>query len=150
MTCACEKKPLLRFKKLKPSATIPDYQSEGAAGFDLHAAESGFIQSGVTELVSTGLAVEVPPGYELQIRPRSGLALKSSLLIVNSPGTVDSDYRGEVGIICHNLGLWVFYYKKGDRIAQGVLKRVEQAKIVEVQELNTTARGDGGFGSTGV
>lgn len=157
MTCSCRRSTpganevLLKIKKLHHDAVIPAYQSEGAAGFDLHAVENVEAPSGKTVLVKTGLAVEVPPGYELQIRPRSGVSLKTGIMVKNSPGTIDSDYRGEVCIIIYNNGEWFGHYiNKGDRIAQAVLKRVERAVIQEVEELSTTVRGTGGLGSTGV
>ena len=156
MTCSCRRSTpganevLLKIKKLHHDAVIPAYQSEGAAGFDLHAVENVEAPSGKTVLVKTGLAVEVPPGYELQIRPRSGVSLKTGIMVKNSPGTIDSDYRGEVCIIIYNNGEWFGHYiNKGDRIAQAVLKRVERAVIQEVEELSTTVRGTGGLGSTG-
>ena len=158
MTCSCRRgekianEVPLKIKRLHPDAVIPAYQSEGAAGFDLHAVESVEAPSGKTVMVKTGLSVEVPPGYELQIRPRSGVSLKTGLMVKNSPGTIDSDYRGEVCIIIYNNGEWFggHYINKGDRIAQAVLKRVERAAIQEVEELSTTVRGTGGLGSTGV
>ena len=157
MTCSCRRSTpganevLLKIKKLHHDAVIPAYKSEGAAGFDLHAVENVEAPSGKTVLVKTGLAVEVPPGYELQIRPRSGVSLKTGIMVKNSPGTIDSDYRGEVCIIIYNNGeRFGHYINKGDRIAQAVLKRVERAAIQEVEELSTTVRGAGGLGSTGV
>ena len=157
MTCSCRRgeksanEVPLKIKRLHPDAVIPAYQSEGAAGFDLHAVENVEAPSGKTVLVKTGLAVEVPLGYELQIRPRSGVSLKTGIMVKNSPGTIDSDYRGEVCIIIYNNGeRFGHYINKGDRIAQAVLKRVERAAIQEVEELSTTGRGTGGLGSTGV
>jgi dUTP pyrophosphatase len=116
---------------------------------DVRAAESKEIPPGKTALVRTGLFVEVPPGYELQVRPRSGLALKHRLLIPNAPGTIDADYRGEVGIILMNGGDEPFFIEIGDRVAQLVLCRVYEARWEECDELNETGRGGGGFGHTG-
>lgn len=142
----------VRVKKLREDAVIPEYKTEGAAGFDLVAAEDVTINAGETVTVPTGLAFEIPEGYELQIRPRSGLSLKTPLRIANSPGTIDSDYRGEVKIIITNTGQCDDYYNiyKGDRIAQGVIVPVMRAEFEEVDELSETSRGYGGFGSTGM
>jgi len=139
----------IRIKKLYPDVEIPKYQTSGAVGFDLRAVESISIPSGEARLIGTGLAVELPSGYELQIRPRSGLALKHSITVLNSPGTVDSDYRGEIKVILINHGKSDFQISKGDRIAQAVVNRVEIVDIVEVEKLSETQRGDKGFGSTG-
>ena len=139
----------IRIKKLYPDVEIPKYQTSGAVGFDLRAVENLSIPSGETRLIGTGLAVELPIGYELQIRPRSGLALKHSITVLNSPGTVDSDYRGEIKVILINHGKSDFQISKGDRIAQAVVNRVEIVDIVEVEKLSETQRGDKGFGSTG-
>ncbi len=135
---------------------MPAYQSAGAAGLDLLAAvpqgEPLRLAPRARALVPTGLVIELPPGFEAQVRPRSGLALKHGITVLNSPGTVDSDYRGEVGVILVNLGTKAFVIARGERIAQLVVARVEQARIVAVTsgKLTPTARGAGGFGSTGV
>lgn len=131
---------------------LPRYQSPGASGMDLHAAVDGelVIEPGQVKLVPTGLHVAVQPGYEAQIRPRSGLALNSRVTVLNSPGTVDSDYRAEVGVILANLGDRPFTVTRGMRIAQMVICRTHQAEIVEVEELDRTERQLGGFGSTGL
>lgn len=143
-------------KKLHPDAVIPKYQTPGASGFDLHALEDVYINLGETKLVRTGLAFAVPKGFELQVRPRSGTSLKTPLRVANSPGTCDSDYRGEVCVIIHNTEYYPtginegqYLIKRGDRIAQGVICPVFQAKFVEVEELDETQRGEGSFGSTG-
>lgn len=142
-------------KKVHPDAVIPKYATPGAAGFDLVAIEDVVIVPGQTTAVKTGLSVEVPFGYEMQIRPRSGLSLKTALRVSNAPGTVDSDYRGEVAVILTNsspknvAGSLHEYIKVGDRIAQGVIVPVVQAQFEEVVELSETERGAGGFGSTG-
>ncbi len=139
----------IAIKKLHPDAHIPAYQSHEAAGFDLHSVEDHEISPGQRALVKTGLAMALEPGYELQIRPRSGLAFKHGITVLNTPGTVDSDYRGEVMVLLINHGSESFMIKKGERIAQGVVQAVIQASFAEVDDLNETARGAGGFGSTG-
>jgi dUTP pyrophosphatase len=132
---------------------LPDYQSAQAAGFDLVAAVPEdaplILDPGGRALVPTGLVFEVPEGYEAQIRPRSGLALKQGVTVLNSPGTVDADYRGEVQVLLINLGPVPFVIARGDRIAQTVIASVTHAEIREAAELNETARGQAGFGSTG-
>ena len=130
---------------------IPAYESEGSSGMDLRAAvmEPVLLKQGEIRLIPTGLAVSIPPGYEAQIRPRSGLALRHGIGMVNSPGTIDSDYRGEIGIILINWGAEPFMVRRGDRIAQMVITRVFRADLVEVNDLDDTRRGQGGFGHTG-
>ena len=130
---------------------LPVYQTDFSAGFDLRAdvREDVVLRTGERALVPTGLAVEIPAGYEAQIRPRSGLALKNGIALVNSPGTIDADYRGEIGIILINHGNENFVIKRGERIAQMILASVTRAEIVEVNSLAETERGAGGFGSTG-
>ncbi len=142
----------LQVKRLSPLATIPAYQSEDAAGMDLHAAiESPLtIEPGEIVLVACGFAVAFPPGHELQVRPRSGLATKHGISMPNAPGTIDADYRGEVKVPLINLGKMAFVVEPGMRIAQMVLAPVVRAAIAEVDSLDETARGHGGFGSTGV
>ena len=131
---------------------LPAYETAGSAGLDLRAAVRGAVtlEPGARMLVPTGLSVALPAGYEAQIRPRSGLALKSGITCLNTPGTVDADYRGEVGVILINHGADTFEIKRGDRIAQMVIAPVTQAQLVEVDELDETTRGVGGFGSSGV
>jgi dUTP pyrophosphatase len=130
---------------------LPEYETDGAAGFDLRACleEDVEIASGETALIPTGFAVAVPIGYEAQVRPRSGLALKNAISLPNSPGTIDSDYRGEVRIILINHGRQAFRVEHGMRIAQMVITPVTRAVWEEVDELPATDRGAGGFGSTG-
>ena len=140
----------LKIKKLNENATIPAYQSDGASGFDLHSSESLEIETGGFCAVKTGLAFEIPKGYEIQVRPRSGLAYKNGIGVLNTPGTIDSDYRGEIMVILFNFGKEVFRIKKGDRIAQAVLAQIFCANLVISDELDKTARGERGFGSTGV
>lgn len=134
-----------------PELPLPAYGSALAAGADLHAAYEALIQPGKTALVPTGLVFEIPAGYEMQVRPRSGLAAKNAISIVNAPGTVDADYRGEVKVILINHGDEPFRVNIGDRIAQAVIAPVTSATFEEVQveDLIKTDRGQGGFGSTG-
>lgn len=141
---------MFKVKKLKENARLPEYAKEGDAGMDLFSTEKYSVKPGERVLVSTGISTEFPLGYELQIRPRSGLALKKGISVVNTPGTVDAGYRGEIGIILINLGQEVFEINPGDKIAQAVLNKFEVAEIQEVSELSETSRGVGGFGSTGV
>ncbi len=131
---------------------LPRYMSEHAAGMDLSAAceQDVVLAPGQTRLVPCGFYLAVPPGYEAQVRPRSGLALKHGILLPNSPGTIDADYRGEVCVILHNAGPEPFAVQRGMRVAQMVIAPVMQAELVEVERLPDTARGDGGFGHTGV
>lgn len=131
---------------------LPAHASPGSAGFDLRAAVDGevVLRPGERRLVPTGLVLEIPPGWEGQVRPRSGLALRHGIALVNAPGTIDSDYRGEVGVILINLGDAPYGLKRGDRIAQLVISRVETIEWDEADALENSARGDGGFGSTGV
>jgi dUTP pyrophosphatase len=129
---------------------LPAYESAGAAGMDICAAESLTLRIGKRAAVATGFAFAIPAGYEVQVRPRSGLALKNGITCLNTPGTIDSDYRGEIKVILANLGEEDFIIKTGDRIAQIVVAPVMQAAMVEVGELDATKRGTGGFGSTGV
>jgi len=131
---------------------LPSYETAGSSGLDLRAAvhEELILHPGEIRRVPTGLAVSLPTGYEAQIRPRSGLALKHGVGMVNSPGTIDSDYRGEIGLVLINWGKTPFLIKRGDRIAQMVVTRVSRAEVLEVDRLETTARGEGGFGHSGV
>lgn len=128
---------------------LPVYATAGAAGMDVISAEDVTIAPGGRHAVATGLALAIPDGYEVQVRPRSGLALKHGISLPNSPGTIDSDYRGELKIIVINHGTEDFVFRRGDRVAQLVLAPVTRAAWVEVSSLDETARGAGGFGSTG-
>ena len=132
---------------------LPDYQSPGAAGLDLLAALDPqhplILAPGARALIPTGLIIELPPGYEAQVRPRSGLALNYGITVLNSPGTIDSDYRGEIGVVLANLGQAPFEIRRAERVAQLVVQPVVQAALVEVAEVSETKRADGGFGSTG-
>jgi dUTP pyrophosphatase len=165
----------LKFKKSSDKAIIPKYQTIGSSGFDFHAVvdENNLPKSAVRlglggllspygdtpqivippgeqRIIDTGLSVEIPPGFEIQVRPRSGLAAKHCITVTNSPGTIDCDYSGHIRVILFNLGDKPFVIKNGDRVAQGVVQKVEQMEIVEVSEIRDTERGVGGFGSTGV
>ena len=128
---------------------LPAYASEHAGGRDVVAAEELILQPGERHAVATGFAIEIPHGYEVQVRPRSGLAIKHGITCLNTPGTIDSDYRGEVKVILVNLGHEPFAIGRGERIAQLVPSPVLRAQFSEVQELAETVRGSGGFGSTG-
>ncbi|HRO34523.1 MAG TPA: dUTP diphosphatase [Brevundimonas sp.] len=145
----------LRLQRLPHSEglALPAYETVGSAGMDLRAAVAEdapmTLAPGARALVPTGLKIALEPGYEAQVRPRSGLALKHGITCLNSPGTIDSDYRGEVGVILANLGQEPFVIRRGERIAQMVIARHEQATVAEVETLDDTARGAGGFGSTG-
>jgi dUTP pyrophosphatase len=128
---------------------LPAYATEGAAGMDVVSAEDVTIAPGARHAVATGLSVAIPAGFEIQVRPRSGLALKHGISVPNAPGTVDSDYRGELKVILVNLGSEPFAIVRGDRVAQLVLAPVTRASWLQVDELEETVRGEGGFGSTG-
>ncbi|HET6284747.1 MAG TPA: dUTP diphosphatase [Polyangia bacterium] len=143
--------PRLRYRKLRPRATPPRAMSEGAAGMDMASAADGPLElkPGDRIAVPTGLALEIPVGFEGQVRPRSGLALRAGVTILNAPGTIDSDYRGEVSVLLVNLGREPFTINPGDRIAQLVIAPVTRCELEETDELSSTARGSGGFGHTG-
>lgn len=148
------KKLIIKVKRVRaitPLLPLPSYQTLFAAGMDLYADIEGkiLLERGQRKLVPTGLAIELPAGYEAQIRPRSGLALKKGITLLNTPGTIDADYRGEVGVIMINLGEEAVEIARGDRIAQMVIAPVSKAQLVEVEELSDTVRAEGGFGSTG-
>ena len=130
---------------------LPEYMTHGASGVDLYAAveDEQIIAPGKHVLISTGIAISIPSGYEAQIRPRSGLALKYGITLLNTPGTIDADYRGEIKVIVINLGSEEYILKRGERIAQMVFAQVAQAELVEVATLDETDRGEGGFGHTG-
>ena len=128
---------------------FPSYATPGSAGLDLRADEPVALRPGQRALIPTGVAIAVPPGYEAQVRPRSGLALRNGVTCLNSPGTIDSDYRGELCVILVNLGQEEVRFGRGERIAQLVVSPVSRAELVEVAELPSTGRGAGGFGHTG-
>lgn len=135
---------------LEDGAIMPEYQTTDSAGFDISCIEQVELMPQETKLVRTGLKMAIPRGYELQLRPRSGLSLKTELIIKNSPATIDADYRGEIKVILKNSSFdKVIKFNKGERICQGVFNQVPQAIFNSVSDLNKTNRGDGGFGSTG-
>jgi dUTP pyrophosphatase len=142
---------VVRFRRLRSRAVVPAYITAGAAGMDLSSAEDGPVTIGPGEraAVATGLALELPEGFEGQVRPRSGLARKHGITLTNAPGTIDSDYRGEVTVLLVNLGREPHAIAPGDRIAQLVIAPVTRAALVEVSDLSDTKRGAGGFGHTG-
>jgi len=139
----------VEFKKLRNDATLPAYAHPGDAGMDLCAVEACILEPGHSALVRTGFAMALPPNTEAQVRPRSGLALKHGITVLNTPGTIDEGYRGEVGVILINHSQAAFTIEPGMRIAQMVVAPVARAEVVEVDELSDTQRGEGGFGSTG-
>ena len=141
----------IKIKKLDPQVKIPQYKTEGSSGMDLMAFVKGSlrIKPNSSELIPTGISVAIPEDTEIQIRPRSGLAVNSQISVLNTPGTIDSDYRGELKVILFNHGVVDFMVNNGDRIAQMVLMPVLKASFDEVGELPDTVRGSGGFGSTG-
>ena len=136
----------------KSQHALPNYETIASAGMDLRANLTALISLQPLEraIVKTGLFIELPLGYEAQVRPRSGLAAKNGITVLNSPGTIDADYRGEIGVILINLSNEVFVIENGERIAQLVIAKHERAQWIEVQELSDSSRGEGGFGSTGV
>ena len=138
-------------KRLSKEVSLPKYETSGSSGMDLSANIDTKIniEPGKTAIIPTGLALSIPKGFEIQIRPRSGLAAKQKISVLNTPGTIDSDYRGEIKVILINLGQEPFKVEKGLRIAQMVVCPVVQAQLKEVDDLNETGRGEGGFGSTG-
>ena len=135
---------------LEEGATLPAYQTPGAAGMDVCTSESFELRPMERRLVATGLRIAVPPGFEAQMRPRSGLALKHGISMVNTPGTIDSDYRGEIRMIVINFGDKVVHFNQGERVGQIVISPVARAQLQIVDKLDDTDRGHGGFGSTGV
>ncbi|WRB91921.1 dUTP diphosphatase [Helicobacter pylori] len=140
----------IKIQKIHPNALIPKYQTEGSSGFDLHAVEEVMIKPHSVGLVKIGICLSLEVGYELQVRTRSGLALNHQVMVLNSPGTVDNDYRGEIKVILANLSDKDFRVQIGDRIAQGVVQKTYKAEFIECERLDETSRGSGGFGSTGV
>lgn len=147
-----KRRRMIEIERIHKDAIIPSYAHDSDAGFDFHSIKDYKIEPGQLVLVRTGLKMAIPDGYEIQIRPRSGLSLKTSLRVANSPGTIDSGYRGEIKVILENTGAgcaeWV-KIEKGQRIAQGVLKKAPQANFKEVESLEESERGEGGFGSSG-
>ncbi len=141
-----------RISAVTKDVPLPTYATNGAAGMDIYAAveQDLTVKEGVTLLVPTGFSMEIPIGYEAQIRPRSGLAIKYNIGLMNSPGTIDSDFRGEVKIVVTNFGKNDFVVKRGDRIAQMVIAKYERVEWIETDQLSETERGAGGFGHTGI
>lgn len=146
------RKDILRVKisKINDEAVLPSYAHPGDAGMDLYSVEETEIKAGERKLIGTGIKIALENGYEAQIRPKSGLAIKEGITVLNTPGTIDAGYRGEVKVILVNLGDRAFGIKKGQKIAQMVFAKVEEAELEEVEELDETSRNDGGFGSTGL
>lgn len=140
----------LKVKRLRNDAVLPDYAHPGDAGLDLFAADEVDLSPGESRVIKTGIAIALPPNTEAQVRPRSGLAAKHQISVLNTPGTIDEGYRGEVGVILINFGHETFRVEKGMKIAQMVVKPVLRVSVTEVTDLDDTARGEGGFGSTGV
>ena len=140
----------VEIKKTSEKAMIPVYAKPGDSGFDLVTVDDVVVSPFSTAIINTGLRMAVPEGFELQIRPRSGISVKTPLIIKNSPGTIDSGYRGDIGIIVHNLSYESYYVPSGTRIAQGVVCPVVQVVFAETEELTSTVRGEGGYGHTGV
>ncbi len=145
-------KTIIKIKKINKKASIPEYMTKNSSGMDLFACidKNIILKPFERKLISTGFALAIPDGYEAQIRPRSGLAIKHGITLLNTPGTIDSDYRGEIKIILINLSNQDFIIKNGDRIAQMVINKIEKVNIQLVDNLEDTERGDGGFGSTGI
>lgn len=143
---------IVKIKKLFQDVELPEYKTEFSAGMDLKAytKENIVLKAGEIKLIKTGLAIALPNGFEAQIRSRSGLSLKNGIIVLNAPGTIDSDYRGEIGIILMNVGQNDFVIENNMRIAQMVITKYENVKLDLVEELDETARADGGFGSTGL
>lgn len=139
----------IKFKKLCEEAVIPEYQTAGSAGMDICTIDEFILMPGERKIFQTGLAVAVEDGYEVQVRARSGLSSKQGVTVINGVGTIDSDYRGQIGVPLVNLSNVVVHIHAGDRIAQLVVNKIEQPEIVVVNELGETIRGTGGFGSTG-
>lgn len=141
---------IVKVKKLNSEARVPTMANPGDAAFDLYSIQDCILRPGEKKLVSTGLALEIPDGYEGQVRPRSGLAIQNGVTTLNTPGTIDSGYRGEIRIILINQGDENFHIERGMRVAQLAIRPVPQVQFVEVDELKDSKRGDRGFGSTGV
>lgn len=144
-------KKVVKFKKLNKDAIIPDYAHKGDAGMDLYSIQDDIIEPLTWKLIPTGLACELPEGTEGQVRSKSGIALKNGVFVLNTPGTVDENYRGEIGVVLYNLNTKEpFVIKKGQKIAQYVINAIEYVDTIEIEQLDSTDRGEGGFGSTGL
>ena len=140
----------IKIKKIHPDAIIPRYVHPGDAGMDLFSCENYVLKPSERKLFGTGLKVELPEGYEMQIRPKSGLALKHGITVLNTPGTIDSGYRGEIGVILINHSNENYEINSKEKISQAVISRIKRAEIIEVDEIDETSRGEEGFGSTGL
>lgn len=140
----------LKIQRTDKEVKLPNYAHPGDAGMDVYAAESCVLKPGEHKLIPTGIRIALPEGHEAQIRPKSGLALKHGISIVNTPGTIDEGYRGDVGVIVINHGKEEYAIEKNAKIAQMVINKVESLEVEEVEDLDSTARGEGGFGSTGL
>lgn len=143
-------RPKIKFVKLAEDAILPKFAHKSDAGMDIYSIETLDVEPQEFKIVKTGFQMSMPFGYEAQVRPRSGLAAKKGITVLNTPGTIDADYRGEVGVILINHSKEVFHIEKGDRIAQMVINKLTKFKVKEVKTLEKTVRGEGGFGSTGV
>lgn len=141
---------IVKVKKLAEDAKVPKMEHEDDAGFDLYSNEETILNKGERKLISTGISVAIPKGYEGQVRPKSGLAIKHGITMLNTPGTIDAGYRGEVKVIVINLGEEEYKIEKGKKICQMVFNKIEKPEIEEVKELEGSGRGEGGFGSTGL
>lgn len=139
-----------KVKKLHEDAILPQYASNSESGADVFAIQDYVVKAGERVLVKTGIAIELPQGYEAQVRSKSGIALKSGVMVLNSPGTIDESYRGEVGVILFNTSKEDYIIEKGHKVAQLVIVPVEQTMFIEAEELSDSVRGEGGFGSTGL
>jgi len=140
----------LKVKRIRKDVILPEYKTEGASGFDLSSSVNSLLKAGEFAVIPTGLIIEVPPGYEAQVRSRSGLAANNGIGVLNSPGTIDSDYRGEIKIVLFNFSDRDFNIQKGDRIAQMVVSKIERVKVIQVEDIGGSERGTQGFGSTGI
>lgn len=140
----------IKFKKIDTNAILPNYAHPEDAGMDIYSNEEKVIPAKSWDLVKTGFSMELPTGYEAQVRSKSGLTLKSGLIVLNSPGTIDENYRGEVGVILMNVSNLDYKIEKHQKVAQMVINKVEHFKVVEVEEISSSNRGDGAFGSTGL
>lgn len=145
------KPPIVKIKSLTPEAIIPNYAHAGDAGADIYSLETYTLEPLQRKAIATGISVEIPPGFEIQVRPKSGLALKHGITVLNTPGTIDAGYRGEIKVILINLGSESYVIEKGQKIAQLVTASVARMDFVEITEdLSSSLRGEGGFGSTGI
>jgi len=145
------KPPIVKIKRLTPEAIIPNYAHAGDAGADIYSLETCTLETLQRKAIATGISVEIPPGFEIQVRPKSGLALKHGITVLNTPGTIDAGYRGEIKVILINLGSESYVIEKGQKIAQLVTAAIARMEFTEVAEdLSSSIRGEGGFGSTGI